>query len=308
MSDLASLTFLLLTFGAVVAAVFGVGRYLFVQMQMQRRLPASGLGGSDSPAAQSTARLYAFIAKHFDERRFGVDNTLRGKLRRDLLRAGFFRNDALNIYIFARLALVVAFPLLAYILIQVFAGQISLLLKFAVLLISLLVAILGVDAYISRRQRAMMDKYRRVFPDLLDLLTVCVDAGLSLEAGLDRVTVEVAKQSRELGLNLMMVTAEMRAGRSTVDALESFADRVSLDEARSFVLVLRQSVELGSDVSEALHVFSEEMRGKRLMRAEEMANKLPVKMTLPMGLFIFPVILHVIMLPLGIRLATTVFK
>ena len=106
----------------------------------------------------------------------------------------------------------------------------------------------------------------------------------------------------------MMVTAEMRAGRSTVDALESFADRVGLDEARSLVLVLRQSVELGSDIGDALHVFSDEMREKRLLRAEEQANKLPVKMTLPMGLFIFPVILLVVLLPIMIRLGTVVFK
>ena len=307
MSNLASLTFLFLTFGAVVAAVFGIGRYVSIQMQMQRRLPTTGVGG-DSPSIQSTARLYAFIAKHFDERRFGVDNTLRGKLRRDLLRAGFFRNDALNIYIFARLALVIVLPLLTYIITQAFFAQVPLLYKFGVLLVVLLIAILGADAYLSRRQGLMVEKYRRVFPDLLDLLTVCVDAGLSLEAGLDRVTGEIVKQNRELGLNLMMVTAEMRAGRSTVDALESFADRVSLDEARSFVLVLRQSVELGSDVGEALHVFSDEMREKRLLRAEEAANKLPVKMTLPMGLFIFPVILLVIILPIIIRLGATVFK
>ena len=229
-------------------------------------------------------------------------------MRRDLLRAGFFRSDALNIYIFSRLALVVVLPLLAYILIQVFFVQAPLFLKFGVLLVSLLIAILGADAYLSRRHRTLAEKYRGLFPDLLDLLTVCVDAGLSLEAGLDRVTNEIAKQNRELGLHLMMVTAEMRAGRSTVEALEGFSDRVGLDEARSLVLVLRQSVELGSDVSDSLHIFSDEMREKRLLRAEEAANKLPVKMTLPMGLFIFPVILLVIMLPIAIRLGTTVFK
>jgi len=99
----------------------------------------------------------------------------------------------------------------------------------------------------------------------------------------------------------MMMGAEMRAGRSTIDALNSLADRLDLDEARSFVLVLRQSVELGSDVAESLRVFSDEMRDKRVIRAEESANKLPVKMVVPLGLFIFPVILMVVMLPLALR-------
>jgi tight adherence protein C len=306
MFELAPIAFTLLAFGAVAAAVFGVGRYVMVQAQIQRRLPVS-TATSELLSAETTSRLQAFIAKHFDERRFGVDNTLRGKLRRDLLRAGFFHSEALNIYIFARIALVVALPTFAYVLMQLFLGEANIVAKLGTLLISLLLAIVGADAYLQRRARILAEGYRKVFPDLLDLLTVCVDAGLSLEASLDRVTGEMAKQSRELGLNLMMVSAEMRAGRGTVEALESLSDRLGLDEARSLVLVLRQSVELGSDVGEALHVFSEEMRQKRLLRAEEMANKLPVKMVLPMGLFIFPVILMVVLLPIMIRLTQAVF-
>jgi len=98
--------------------------------------------------------------------------------------------------------------------------------------------------------------------------------------------------------------AEVRAGRSTIDALESLAERLAMDEANSFVLVLRQSLELGSDIGDTLRVFSDEMRDKRVLRAEESANKLPVKMSLPLGLFIFPVVLLVVTLPVGIRMAT----
>ena len=307
MAQLAPIFFTLLAFGAVAAAVFGVGRYVLVQAQIQRRLPVS-TAASDLLSAETTSRLQAFIAKNFDERRFGIDNTLRGKLRLDLLRAGYFSSDALNIYIFARIALVILLPTLAYLFMQVFFPEANILAKVGSLLVSLLFAVVGADAYLQRRARLLAEGYRRVFPDLLDLLTVCVDAGLSLEAALDRVTGEMAKQSRELGLNLLLVQSEMRNGRGTVEALESLSERLGLDEARSLVLVLRQSVELGSDVSDALHVFSEEMRQKRLLRAEEMANKLPVKMTLPMGLFIFPVILMVVLLPIMIRLTLVVFS
>jgi tight adherence protein C len=262
----------------------------------------------DFRGGQQTSRLQAFVARHFDERRFGVDSTLRGRLRRNLVRAGFFRSDALNYYIFARIALVIVLPLLAYVFTQLFLQNVPLLFRFLVLLIALVIAILGPDAYVSRRQRAMSERYRQVFPDFLDLLTVCVDAGLSLEAAIDRVTGHMSKQSREFGLNLMMVGAETRAGRTMVEALESLADRLGVDEAQSLVLVLRQSIDLGSDIAEALHVFSDEMRAKRLLRAEEIANKLPVKMTFPLGLFIFPVILLVVLLPVGIRLVTLVFR
>ncbi|HXF87883.1 MAG TPA: type II secretion system F family protein [Xanthobacteraceae bacterium] len=307
MFDTTSVIIVLLSFGAVAALVYVLGRSLATQIQIQRRLPVAVRAG-DFRGGPQTSRLQAFVARHFDERRFGVDSTLRGKLRRDLVRAGFFRADALNYYIFARIALVIVLPFLTYAFTQAFLQDVPLLLRFVVLLIALVIAILGPDAYLSRRQRAMSERYRQVFPDFLDLLTVCVDAGLSLEAAMDRVTGHLSKQSREFGLNLMMVGAETRAGRTMVEALESMADRLGIDEAQSLVLVLRQSLELGSDVGEALHVFSDEMRAKRLLRAEELANKLPVKMTFPLGLFIFPVILLVVLLPVGIRLVSLIFR
>ena len=87
-----------------------------------------------------------------------------------------------------------------------------------------------------------------------------------------------------------------------MDALDSLADRLGLEEARSFAGMLRQSIELGTDISEALRVFSDEMRDRRLLRAEEQANKLPVKMVAPLGACIFPVILMTVMLPVVVRL------
>jgi tight adherence protein C len=133
-------------------------------------------------------------------------------------------------------------------------------------------------------------------------MVVCIDAGLSLEAALDRISREMIKKHRALGMNLLLMGAETRAGRGIIDALSSFADRLGLDEARSFAATLRQSVELGSDVGDALRAFSDEMRDKRLLRAEERANKLPVKMVLPLGLCIFPVILLVVLLPIIVKL------
>jgi tight adherence protein C len=288
-----------LSFGTVSAVAFLVGQYVWVQSRIQRRLslpaPTSNLAG---PGPRP---LDAFITKHFDVKRFGIDDSLRGKMRRELVQAGYFKNDAVNYYIFSRLVAVIILPLLSYIVVEIFSPGLGQLLKLAVVSISALLGIAGPDAYLARRKRMLAQQYRLVFPDLLDLLVVCVDAGLSLEAALDRITGEMVKQNRPLGLNLMMMGAEMRAGRSTIDALNSLADRLDLDEARSFVLVLRQSVELGSDVADSLRIFSDEMRDKRMMRAEESANKLPVKMVAPLGLFIFPVILMVVMLPLALR-------
>ena len=164
------------------------------------------------------------------------------------------------------------------------------------------VGVLGPDAYLSRRQSWQIAEYRVNFPDLLDLLTVCVTAGLTVEASFERIRDRLARRSRALGLNIGLMGAEMRAGRSSVDALGAFADRLGLDEAASFVAVLRHSVELGGDVATTLREFSEDMRSKRMLLAEKKANELPVKMVVPLALGIFPIILMIVLLPVILKL------
>ena len=151
--------------------------------------------------------------------------------------------------------------------------------------------VLGPDAYLSRRQSWQIAEYRLNFPDLLDLLTVCVTAGLTVEASFERIRDRLSKRSPALGYNIELMGAEMRAGRSSVDALSAFADRLGLEEASSFVAVLRHSVELGGDVAATLREFSEDMRSKRMLLAEKKANELPVKMVVPLAVGIFPIIL-----------------
>jgi tight adherence protein C len=294
----------MMAFICVAAIIFVVGRYLVTQASMHRRLPIHASGSQSSSVADDLVPNYflASLTKKIDEKRFGIEGPLRVKLRRDLVRAGYFSDQAVRIYILARLAAVLVLPTIVYVLIRIFFSQANLFIILGVLAITVMIAVLGPDAFVSRRQLHRHNEYRRVFPDLVDMLVVCVDAGLSLEAAFARIRPEIAMQSRALGMNLTLLAAETRAGRSTPDALGTFADRLNIDEARAFVILLRQSLELGTDVGAALRVFSDEMRGKRLLRAEETANKLPVKMVLPLGAFIFPVVLMVVLVPVIIRL------
>jgi tight adherence protein C len=146
------------------------------------------------------------------------------------------------------------------------------------------------------------ERYRRSFPDFMDILIVCADAGLSLEAGVARVAKEMLMTSREFGIHLNIMMLEIRAGKRLREALTSFADRLALDEARSLATVFKQTEELGSSMIDTLRVFSHEMRRTRIVKAEEKANKLPVKMIFPLGLFIFPVMLIVIIFPVMLTL------
>jgi tight adherence protein C len=293
----------LIAFASVTGIVFVVGRYMESQAVMQRRL---SIPESESVSGGLTERVpsnvFGSLAARVDEKKFGIEGALRNKLRRDLLRAGYFSDEAIRLYVIARLGLVLVLPTAVFILCKILAPDLDSYANLLVVGISAVIGIVGVDAYIARRRRLFQQEYREVFPDLIDMLVVCSDAGLSLDAAFGRIGSEVSKTSPALGTNLAILGAEARAGRSMEDALAGFAERVNLEEARAFVIMLRQSLELGTDIGDTLRVYSDEMRGKRLLRAEETANKLPVKMVLPLGVLIFPVILMVIMLPIIINL------
>jgi tight adherence protein C len=299
MSDLVPILVPALSFAAVAAFVFVLAQQYAAHARVQRRLPVPVEPGM--VAERPAAGFAGFVARHVDEKRFGLDGAARDRLRRELAKAGFFGPMAPTYYVLVRIAGIVVLPLAVYIA-TAFIPDMRPLARVALTSVTALVAFAGPGAYLVRRRRALAREYRLVFPDMLDLLVVCVDAGLSLDAAFERIRGEVGKQCRALGMNLDIMGAEMRAGRSMMEALESLADRLNLDEARSFVTLLRQSIALGSDIGEALRVFSDDMRDKRLLRAEEAANKLSVKIVLPLGLFIFPVVLLVIMLPVIVRL------
>jgi tight adherence protein C len=163
------------------------------------------------------------------------------------------------------------------------------------------------NIYLRRRIAGLQVEHRSGFPDFMDLLVVCADAGLSMEAALDRVGRELADSYRSLSANVHMATLEMRAGRTLSETLDHLADRLGLEEARSFATLLQQSEKLGSSLTEALRVYSDDMRHKRLSRAEEKAYSLPAKLSVPLTLCVFPVVIIVIMLPVYVKLKLGVY-
>ncbi|MER9656959.1 type II secretion system F family protein [Mesorhizobium sp. M0152] len=155
---------------------------------------------------------------------------------------------------------------------------------------------------LTQKVREKMREYRNGFPDFMDLMIVCSDAGMSMEAGIERVSKELAKTYPALSQNLQLVSLELRAGRSLDDALKALAERLSLDEVRSFATLLQQSKELGTSLSGALRVFSDEMRHKRMSLAEEKAHALPAKMSVPVTVCILPVVLMIAIIPIIVKL------
>jgi tight adherence protein C len=163
-------------------------------------------------------------------------------------------------------------------------------------------AILGPDKVLGMRRTSREREYADGFPDMLDLLVASVEAGLSLDAAVTRVTDELGRRYPNLTVHLRFLVLELRAGKSRKEAWSAFADRLGIDDARQLATMLRQAEEMGTRLGETLTVFSQDMRSKRMLRAEEKALALSAKLTVPLILFIFPCLLGALMLPAVARL------
>jgi tight adherence protein C len=131
-------------------------------------------------------------------------------------------------------------------------------------------------------------KLRNGFPDALDMLVVCVEAGLGLSQAIQRVADELVVSHPELAQELALVNAEIRAGVDRVVALKNLAHRTGLEDIRGLVSLLVQTLRFGTSVAESLRVYSDEVRDKRMQRAEEQAAKIGTKMIFPLIVFMFP--------------------
>jgi tight adherence protein C len=150
------------------------------------------------------------------------------------------------------------------------------------------------NVWLSGRAKARQQAIARALPDMLDMMSICVDAGLGFEAALQKVAFQ---SENELALELRRVISEIRVGVSRADALRHLVERTKVPEVASFVAVLVQADRLGVAIRNVLNTQSVQMRVQRRQRAEEAAGKAPVKMMIPMALFIFPALFAVILGP-----------
>lgn len=228
---------------------------------------------------------------------FGNEDT-----RKRLIHSGFHSNNALAIYNGCRILLFIIAVFLSMYLLRAFPNTSTTILFYgvAVLLgIAFILPSLVLDNLAERRMRKM----RIGFPDALDLLVVCCEAGLGLQAALNRVASEVRLSHYHLAEELELVCQKTRAGLSMQVALQEFAERTGLEDIRGLNGSITQSIRLGTGIAETLRVYSEEYREKRIQAAEEMAGKLGVKMMFPMIFCIWPSFFIVAIGPAMLKLA-----
>ncbi len=289
--------------GALV--FFSAFLVMFAAVQVaQRRRAVRRRAVAYNPAADNAIdpfnpdaeKLFAIERALSDGRRHGLS-----KARTEMVRAGWFGVDAVATYYAARLIAGVLCGAAALVLLVHFKSEATF-----VQMLAVAAAGAGIGAFIPRlvvdaRQRAMLRQCERGFPDFLDLLVVCAEVGVPPRAGIERVSREIVRNYPFLGANLFLMHLQIRAGRSLSETLASLASRVRLEEVSKLGTLLQQTEELGTSVATTLRTFSEEMRARRMLRAEEKAHALPAKLVLPLSLFIFPVILVVVFLPVIVR-------
>jgi tight adherence protein C len=160
---------------------------------------------------------------------------------------------------------------------------------------------LGLKMMISRRQRELQE----ALPDAIDLITVCVEAGLGLDAAMNRAGEELGLRSQALADELKLVALERRVGSTRASALNSFALRTGVDDIATFVTLLIQTEHLGTNVADSLRILSDTMRVRRTIRTEEAAAKIPLKLLFPLIFFMFPSLFLVLLGPVVINISRT---
>jgi tight adherence protein C len=147
-----------------------------------------------------------------------------------------------------------------------------------------------------------IERMRNSLPDMIDLMVVCTESGMGIDAAISRLSREMARTDPDLAQEFYLAALEMRAGATRIEALHNLALRSRLEELKDLVSMLVQVEKFGTSLAESLRVQSDMMRTRRTQRAEEIAAKIPVKMVLPLGLFIFPTLIMVILGPAVIQI------
>lgn len=300
---------------ALLFALVAIASYLVTQAasvrQLSRRRLLEPATASSAPMlgslrTQGIESAWLKLVNTIERRGLSLVDTKDAALRQKLIAAGYAAPHAPRVYTLVRLVLVIGLPILVLMFFWVTGASPSMTKLYISLVVGALMGLylpsLFIRARADRRQQALVN----AFPDSLDLMLVCVEAGLGLEAAFSRVGMEMMTSHPLLAEQFGAVVLELRAGRSHEDALRRMADRAGADDIRAFATLLIQSTKLGSSIAQTLRTYASEMREKRKLRAEEKAHRLPVLISVPLVACMLPTMIGVLMLPAAIRVVRAV--
>lgn len=300
-------------FAVVFAAAFGV-MHFFAPRDLRRRIEQAGgaqvaAGGGETPESPDIPwfERLAEISQPLSRLSLPKDGWEKSALRLHLMNAGWRSPSAAPVYFAAKTALAVALPMLA--LLWLLGASIDATTNERLAILTIVGALgfylpnIVLTRRIAWRKRVLVED----FPDALDLMTVCVESGLGLDASLMRVSDEIRLSSPVVASELELMLLEMRSGFSKEKALRNFSLRTGVEDIDSFSAMLVQAERFGTSVGASLRVLSDTLRTRRRMRAEEKAAKIAVKLLFPLIFCIFPALLAVLLGPAMIHIVREVF-
>jgi len=296
----------LLIFSSVTLMAVTVMREVERLVDQRRRLGGQ-LATGHSPSTPLVAKaasdnpFFRWVQTHASI----SDPEERQRLRQSLMLAGFSHPNAVIWYAIGRFSLALLLPVTFILLQSVSAKPATGIEAIIWPLILCAVGLFAPSRILAALASSRQADLEAEFPDALDLMVVCVEAGLSLDAAFIRVGQEIAESHPRIAEEFERVSEQLRAGRARADALRAMADRTGVPAIRSFAALLIQTELLGAGVAQTLRTFSSEMRETRFVRAEEKAMRIPVMMTIPLVACILPVIVTALLLPAMIDVVRT---
>lgn len=288
------------------------GAYSFYQSQQQKSEWGARVKGESSrvshwkPAVKKNDTLrqsLMYLLERLGQVSKPKDQAQVSRIRERLVNAGYRNSRAPILYLGSRIFLAVVFGVGFLVLGTEATRAMSSPYAFpGILVLCMILGFYGpqlwLNSSVTKRKERLVDG----FPDALDLMVVCVEAGLGLDQAMNRVGQEIMVGHKDLGEEFALLNLELRAGLSRAQALRNLVQRTDLEDIRSLVALLIQTDRFGTSVGQALRVHSDSMRMNRRMKAEEKAAQLAVKLMIPLILFIFPCLMVVIAGPGAIRL------
>ena len=232
-------------------------------------------------------------------------NTPSGeKLAETLQQAGFMGSGAAHAFQVFRVIAAIAFGLIMVVFAVITGKPTGMVVLMGI--VGVIIGVMVPTYYVKRRARIRQTEIASQLSDVLDLLVVCVEAGLGLFEAIKIVGAEALRQNQEIGRELSLVSSEISAGSSLGQALRNLAERTAVEDIKPLAATLIQSEQLGAQVAPALHASSDALRVRRRLRAEEAAQKTTIKILFPLVLFVLPAMLAVIVGPAVIQIIHTV--
>lgn len=299
--DLSQYGFLALVFIATVAVAYWLLQLTSGNAAEQRLRDVVGMSPDAPKSGDRFLDRVARATKPLAKMSTPEEGFEASPIRLKFMNAGIRTASAPSAYFGAKTVLALSLPLLAFFLMSATGRAPKGIGLFALLLIVSAIGYYLPNAILSHlREKRQLEIFEN-FPDALDLMTVCVEAGLGTEAALNKVADEMVHKSEALSEELRLVNLELRAGATRERALRNLALRTGVDEVDSFVSMIVQSERFGTSIAKSLRVQSDMLRTRRRQKAEEAAAKIPLKLLFPLIFFIFPSLLLVLLGPAMIQ-------